>query len=62
MRRLILTAAVITAAIMPCKATDTKGDAKEFTITSNPIIRNRHTSDPAPLVVGNRLYLYTGHD
>jgi len=29
---------------------------------SNPIIRDRFTADPAPLVVGNRLYLYTGHD
>lgn len=29
---------------------------------SNPIIRDRHTADPAPLVVGNRLYLFVGHD
>ncbi len=29
---------------------------------SNPIIRNVFTADPAPLVVGDRLYLYTGHD
>jgi hypothetical protein len=29
---------------------------------SNPIIRDRFTADPAPLVVGDRLYLYTGHD
>lgn len=29
---------------------------------SNPIIRDRFTADPAPLVVGNRLYLYVGHD
>lgn len=28
----------------------------------NPIIRDRFTADPAPLVVGNRLYLYVGHD
>ena len=29
---------------------------------SNPIIRDRFTADPAPLVVGNTLYLYVGHD
>ena len=29
---------------------------------SNPIIRDLFTADPAPLVVGDRLYLYVGHD
>lgn len=29
---------------------------------SNPIIRDKFTADPAPLVVGDRLYLYVGHD
>ncbi len=29
---------------------------------SNPIIRDTFTADPAPLVVGDTLYLYTGHD
>jgi len=29
---------------------------------SNPIIRDRFTADPAPLVDGDTLYLYTGHD
>ena len=29
---------------------------------SNPIIKDRFTADPAPLVHGNRLYLYVGHD
>lgn len=29
---------------------------------SNPLFRDRFTADPAPLVVGDRLYLYTGHD
>ena len=28
----------------------------------NPIIRDRFTADPAPLTVGDRLYLYAGHD
>lgn len=29
---------------------------------SNPIVRDKFTADPAPLVVGDRLYLYAGHD
>jgi beta-xylosidase len=29
---------------------------------ANPIIRDRFTADPAPLTVGDRLYLYAGHD
>lgn len=28
----------------------------------NPIVQTHHTADPAPLVVGDRLYLFTGHD
>jgi len=29
---------------------------------SNPLFRDVFTADPAPLVVGDTLYLYTGHD
>ncbi len=29
---------------------------------SNPLFRDAFTADPAPLVVGDRLYLYVGHD
>lgn len=29
---------------------------------ANPLIRDKFTADPAPLVVGDRLYLYVGHD
>lgn len=29
---------------------------------TNPLFRDKFTADPAPLVVGNRLYLYVGHD
>ena len=32
------------------------------TTGSNPLFRDKFTADPAPLVVGDRLYLYTGHD
>ena len=36
---------------------------KAHTVTvGNPIIKNKFTADPAALVVGNTVYLYTGHD
>lgn len=31
-------------------------------VYGNPIIRDKYTADPAALVVGNTVYLYTGHD
>ena len=33
-----------------------------FTATQNPIIAHKHTADPAALVKGDTLYLYTGVD
>jgi arabinoxylan arabinofuranohydrolase len=36
--------------------------AEETAPGSNPIIRDRFTADPAPVVIGNRLWLYTSHD
>lgn len=38
------------------------GDEKAPAAGSNPIFRDRFTADPAPLVVGDRLFLYVGHD
>src|SRR5690606_9286467 len=29
---------------------------------TKPLFADRHTADPAPLVVGDTLYLYVGHD
>jgi arabinoxylan arabinofuranohydrolase len=51
MRALALT---LLLAATPLAAEDAPG--------SNPIIRDRFTADPAPLVVGDRLWLYTSHD
>ena len=28
----------------------------------NPIVQTNFTTDPAPMVHGDRLYVYTGHD
>jgi arabinoxylan arabinofuranohydrolase len=36
--------------------------AEQLPPGANPIIRDRFTADPAPLVIGERLWLYTGHD
>lgn len=58
---LLLAALAACAPAAPPVATISQpGDS--FTYTGNPLIRDRHTADPAPLVVGDRLYLYVGHD
>lgn len=36
--------------------------ARDAVPGSNPLFHDRFTADPAPLVVGDTLYLYTGHD
>lgn len=33
-----------------------------FEFTGNPVFRDAFTADPAPMVFGDRLYVYTGHD
>lgn len=44
------------ASASPCAA------AGEISAGSNPLFRDKFTADPAPLVVGERLFLYVGHD
>ncbi len=40
-----------------------KGDGlNRFTSTGNPVITHLFTTDPAPMVQGDTLWLYTGHD
>ncbi|MFG6416488.1 glycoside hydrolase family 43 protein [Roseateles sp. DC23W] len=46
---LLLALAALTAAAQPAPG-------------SNPLLRDRFTADPAPLVVGDTVYLYVGHD
>ena len=38
------------------------GFSEEYKPGENPIFRNIFTADPAPLVVGDTLYVYVGHD
>ncbi len=35
---------------------------KETAVKRNPVIQTMYTSDPAPMVSGDTIYLYTGHD
>ncbi|MBP5365659.1 MAG: family 43 glycosylhydrolase [Bacteroidales bacterium] len=44
-----------------CNSTTTE-NANTFVCTGNPLIHNKFTADPAPMVSGDRLYLYVGHD
>ena len=30
--------------------------------SQNPIVQTNYTTDPAPMVDGDRMYVYTGHD
>lgn len=39
-----------------------RAGGKTFEHRSNPLIRDKFTADPAPLVFGGKLYLYVGHD
>jgi arabinoxylan arabinofuranohydrolase len=56
-----LATALLWMAVEPANARD---DAKAAVTRpgANPLIRDKFTADPAPLVVGDRLYLYVGHD
>ncbi|MBK5722530.1 glycoside hydrolase family 43 protein [Dysgonomonas sp. Marseille-P4677] len=39
-----------------------ESNLKTFKNTGNPLIKDKFTADPAPLVHNGRLYLYVGHD
>lgn len=41
---------------------ETKDSVKTFVFTGNPLVRDKFTADPAPMVHDGRLYLYVGHD
>ena len=44
------------------RTSDTAFIVQSFTATGNPIINHAYTADAAALVVGDSVYLYTGHD
>ncbi|TLM77259.1 glycoside hydrolase family 43 protein [Microbulbifer harenosus] len=45
-----------------CTTYSVSGVANTFKSGENPIFRNIFTADPSPLVVGDTLYVYVGHD
>src|SRR5678816_906487 len=50
MKRYLLPLVVASVAVcVPCRA-------------DNPIVQTLYTADPAPVVIGDRLYVFTGHD
>jgi arabinoxylan arabinofuranohydrolase len=49
-------------ALLACVASATAWAGGPARPGANPIVRDKFTADPAPLVVGDRLYLYVGHD
>jgi len=58
----LLASAMLALASLSHVAGAQPGTAATFEYTGNPIVRDRYTADPAPLVVGDTLYLYVGHD
>jgi hypothetical protein len=52
----------IVAALVLAATILVSSPARGATPGTNPIITEVYTADPAPLVVSNTVYLYTGHD
>jgi beta-xylosidase len=62
MGRVSATIAKSAIALAALIATTGPGAARDPVRPANPIFRDAFTADPAPLVVGDRLYVYAGHD
>lgn len=45
-----------------CLASPSVAQERHFESHGNPIIRDKHTADPAALVLGDTLWLFAGHD
>jgi len=58
LKKLSLLACVAIAALSPAALAGEEGGKGG----GNPLFHDRFTADPAPLVVGDTLYLYAGHD
>lgn len=66
MLRRAAAAGLVTAALLvvPATAAHAAADSYTFTHAANPILADGsyYSADPAPLVAGDDLYIYTGHD
>ena len=65
MKRSLVLALACSAALASCStepAEPSEDAAPVIVNRGNPLFRDLYTADPAPLVVGDTLYLYVGHD
>lgn len=69
MRKLLIAGISGTIILSACSGNGKKAEAetsadslKTFVYEGNPLIRDKFTADPAPMVHNGRLYLYVGHD
>lgn len=64
MKYFLTTAILLGAAMLPSPANAKQGDNAVFHFKNNgnPLITHKHTADPAPMVVGDTLWLFTGYD
>jgi len=60
----VLAIASMSAMLFSCgnKPNNEEIGSPTFQNQGNPLVRNAFSSDPAPVVVGDTLYLFTGHD
>ena len=61
-RSLALLAGITLLASCTTLSADPAASGQTIVNHGNPLFRDRYTADPAPLVVGDTLYLYVGHD
>lgn len=54
--------ASLTALLTSCQNKPAEATLPTFQYQGNPLVRTAFTSDPAPIIVGDTLYLLTGHD
>jgi arabinoxylan arabinofuranohydrolase len=53
---------IISAVVFPIAAGAWAAQPEQFVLEENPVFQDAFTADPAPLVVGDTLYVYVGHD
>lgn len=63
MKRIYLFASLLAACMFATTDAEAQtSNVKTFTFEGNPLVRDKFTADPAPMVWGDRLYVYVGHD
>ena len=54
--------AIAALAAISCNCSTDKSVHKSHEELNMPIIQTKYTADPAPIVIGDTLFLYTSHD